>query len=44
VVASCTQLLIHVSLQTRKSCEPAPLVLEKLAAIVAAQATMQAQS
>jgi acyl-CoA thioesterase FadM len=30
LLATCTQLLIHVSLETRRSCEPEPHVLEKL--------------
>ncbi|MCC0021192.1 MAG: thioesterase family protein [Nitratireductor sp.] len=30
LLATCTQLLIHVSLETRRSCEPESQVLEKL--------------
>ncbi|WP_405402578.1 carnitine 3-dehydrogenase [Paracoccus sp. Ld10] len=40
LVASCTQLLIHVSLETRKSCDPGPQIVTKLAAIMAAQAAL----
>ncbi|WP_394155152.1 carnitine 3-dehydrogenase [Loktanella salsilacus] len=40
VMASCTQLLIHVSLETRKSCDPAPKVLENLRNIMALQAPL----
>jgi carnitine 3-dehydrogenase len=31
VLADCNQLLIHVSLETRRSCEPAPALAAKLA-------------
>jgi len=31
VLADCNQLLIHVSLETRRSCEPEPTVSAKLA-------------
>lgn len=34
VVATCEQLLIHVSLETRRSCEPAPAVTVKLAQLL----------
>lgn len=37
ILASCNQLLIHVSLETRKSCEPNVGVTVKLNAILAAQ-------
>ncbi len=40
VVASCNQFLLHVSLETRKSCDPAPHVADKMAAIIAAQAAL----
>ncbi|MDO6589401.1 carnitine 3-dehydrogenase [Loktanella sp. D2R18] len=40
VVATCNQFLLHVSLETRKSCDPAPHVAEKLATIIAAQAAL----
>ncbi|MEZ5934284.1 MAG: carnitine 3-dehydrogenase [Alphaproteobacteria bacterium] len=33
-VATCEQLLIHVSLETRRSCEPGPTVSAKLAPLV----------
>jgi carnitine 3-dehydrogenase len=41
IVATCNQLLIHVSLETRRSCEPAPAVAEKLAALVAHMADLE---
>ncbi len=34
VLADCNQLLIHVSLETRRSCEPAPALAVKLAQLV----------
>ena len=34
VLADCNQLLIHVSLETRRSCEPAPALAMKLAEII----------
>lgn len=34
VVATCEQLLIHVSLETRRSCEPEPTVAARLAELV----------
>lgn len=37
-VATCKQLLIHVSLETRRSCEPLPALANKIATVVAAQA------
>ncbi|MCG3267907.1 carnitine 3-dehydrogenase [Yoonia sp. I 8.24] len=40
VVATCNQFLLHVSLETRKSCDPAPHVAEKMATIIAAQAAL----
>jgi carnitine 3-dehydrogenase len=40
VVATCNQFLLHVSLETRKSCAPAPQVAEKMATIIAAQAAL----
>ncbi len=33
-LANCNQLLIHVSLKTRRSCEPAPSIAVKLAQLV----------
>ena len=41
VVATCNQLLIHVSLETRRSCEPASAVSEKLAKLVEAKAHLE---
>ncbi|MDH5798245.1 MAG: thioesterase family protein, partial [Paracoccaceae bacterium] len=38
VLCSCDQLLIHVSLETRRSCEPPAEVAEKAAALQAAHA------
>ena len=35
VLADCEQLLIHVSLETRRSCEPGPMVSAKLARLLA---------
>ena len=35
VLADCEQLLIHVSLETRRSCEPAPALAVKLAQLLA---------
>ncbi|MBX2805132.1 MAG: carnitine 3-dehydrogenase [Hyphomicrobiales bacterium] len=40
LVASCNQLLIHVSLKTRHSCQPAAEISQKLAAIVQQQAVL----
>ena len=40
VVATCNQFLLHVSLETRKSCDPAAHVSDKLASIIAAQAAL----
>ena len=40
VVATCNQFLLHVSLETRKSCDPAPQVSDKLTSIIAAQAAL----
>ncbi|UWR28688.1 carnitine 3-dehydrogenase [Sulfitobacter sp. W002] len=40
VVATCNQFLLHVSLETRKSCDPAAHVSDKLATIIAAQAAL----
>ena len=37
LLATCNQMLIHVSLETRRSCEPAPQVQIKLAALHEAQ-------
>lgn len=37
LLASCNQLLIHVSLKTRRSCEPGAAVLARLDALHAAQ-------
>lgn len=34
ILATCNQLLIHVSLETRRACEPTPAVLAKLAELV----------
>ena len=34
LIADCEQLLIHVSLETRRSCEPGPTVSAKLAELV----------
>lgn len=39
-LATCKQLLIHVSLQTRRSCEPLPSVADRLAVVVSAQASL----
>ncbi len=35
VLATCDQLLLHVSLETRRTCEPSPEIAGKLAALVA---------
>lgn len=40
VLATCNQFLLHVSLETRKSCEPAAHVSDKLASIIAAQSAL----
>ena len=40
VVATCNQFLLHVSLETRKSCDPATHISDKLASILAAQAAL----
>jgi len=37
VLASCNQLLVHVSLETRRSCEPPPDVLARVEALGEAQ-------
>ncbi|MGB7334174.1 MAG: carnitine 3-dehydrogenase [Salaquimonas sp.] len=36
LLSSCTQFLLHVSLETRKSCEPPENILDKLERLVAA--------
>ena len=36
VLATCEQFLVHVSLETRKSCDPAPAVRERIEALAAA--------
>ncbi|MEM9442707.1 MAG: carnitine 3-dehydrogenase [Pseudomonadota bacterium] len=41
VVATCTQLLIHVSLETRRSCAPTVAVAAKLASLVEAMAHVE---
>ncbi|MEM9626129.1 MAG: carnitine 3-dehydrogenase [Pseudomonadota bacterium] len=41
IVATCNQLLIHVSLETRRSCEPGPTVSAKLAELVAKTAHLE---
>ena len=38
VLASCEQFLVHVSLETRKSCDPAPVVLTAVEALAARHA------
>ncbi len=40
LLATCNQLLIHVSLETRRSCEPGPEVSAKLDALHAAQSKL----
>jgi carnitine 3-dehydrogenase len=40
LLATCNQLLIHVSLETRRSCDPAPHVLAKIDALGEAQAKL----
>ncbi len=39
ILATCDQFLLHVSLKTRKSCDPAPEVLERLEALAARHAS-----
>lgn len=39
-LATCRQLLIHVSLETRRACEPLPALAEKLSKVVKAQASL----
>jgi carnitine 3-dehydrogenase len=39
-VATCKQLLIHVSLETRRACEPLPTLMDGFSRIVAAQANL----
>jgi len=39
-VATCNQFLLHVSLETRKSCDPAAHITEKLTSIIAAQTAL----
>ncbi|MFZ2102591.1 MAG: carnitine 3-dehydrogenase [Oricola sp.] len=41
LLATCNQLLIHVSLTTRRSCDPAPHVLAKIEALGEAQGKLQ---
>ncbi len=41
ILATCNQLLIHVSLETRRSCEPGPTVAAKLAQLVEATAHLE---
>jgi carnitine 3-dehydrogenase len=40
LLATCNQLLIHVSLETRRSCEPEGEVLAKITALGEAQAKL----
>ncbi len=40
LLSTCNQLLIHVSLETRRSCEPGPAVQAKLNALNAAQSKL----
>jgi carnitine 3-dehydrogenase len=40
LLATCDQLLIHVSLETRRSCEPGPEVSAKLYALHEAQSKL----
>lgn len=40
LLATCNQLLVHVSLETRKSCEPGPEMAAKMAALHEAQAKL----
>ena len=40
-LATCNQLLIHVSLETRRSCEPGPTVSAKLAQLARATAHLE---
>lgn len=42
LLATCNQLLIHVSLETRRSCEPRSDVLDRLTALGEAQAKLPA--
>ena len=37
LLATCNQLLIHVSLETRRSCEPSPAIAARMAVLHAAQ-------
>ncbi len=37
LLSTCNQLLVHVSLETRKSCEPSPAVMAKMEALHDAQ-------
>jgi len=39
-LASCDQLLIHVSLETRRSCDPDPVVADRLARLAKAHAAV----
>ncbi len=38
VLATCEQVMVHVSLETRRSCEPGPQMAARLAALAAAHA------
>jgi carnitine 3-dehydrogenase len=38
VLAACDQFLLHVSLETRRSCEPAPHVADRVASLAALHA------
>jgi carnitine 3-dehydrogenase len=40
LLATCNQLLLHVSLETRRTCEPEGEVLEKITALGKAQSKL----